>query len=109
MVLLVRAQMLGELVDSRGEQGDLDLGGSGVGIGTPVLGDDLLLLLSGKAHVRRKTVATWRPPASVIRAAVRCGPTARRLNRPREVLDRRRRQLSPLVRLEPDRLPPVLE
>jgi len=53
MVLLVRAQMLGELIDARAEKRHLDLRGPGVGIATPVLGDDLLLLLGSKAHARR--------------------------------------------------------
>src|SRR4029453_17976047 len=64
MILAVRAQMLRELVDPRREQSNLDLGRTGVRIPPPVLGDDLLLLLRGKAHVRRETVAgvgrfTW--------------------------------------------------
>src|SRR5688572_32346010 len=53
MVLPVRAQMLGQLVDTRTEQRHLDLGGPGVAIRPPVLGDDLLLLLGSKAHARR--------------------------------------------------------
>ena len=56
VVLAVLAQVLGELVDARREQGDLDLGGPGVVLVAAVLADDLLLCLDGEAH-RRETVA----------------------------------------------------
>ena len=47
VVLDVRAQVLGELVDPLGHQGDLDLGGAGVVLGAAVLADELALLLAG--------------------------------------------------------------
>src|SRR3954463_166362 len=72
MVLAMAPEMLGELVDPRREQRDLDLGRPGVPIRAPVLGDDLLLLLGSKAHVRRKTVAGNR---------YRSGPTDTRSGR----------------------------
>jgi hypothetical protein len=43
VVLRVRAQMLGQLVDALGEQCDLHLGRAGVLAGPAVLADDLLL------------------------------------------------------------------
>ena len=46
-VLLVGLHVLGELLDAGGEDGDLDLGGTGVGLGLAVLLDELGLLLLG--------------------------------------------------------------
>ena len=46
MILGVRAQVLGELVDALGEQRDLDLGGTGVAIGPAVLADQLFFFSS---------------------------------------------------------------
>ena len=42
MVLGVRAEVLGELVDPLGEQRDLDLGRAGVAVGATVLADQLV-------------------------------------------------------------------
>src|SRR5690554_5269172 len=41
VVVLVGSKMLGEVVDSLGEQGDLDLGGSGVALVGAEFGNDL--------------------------------------------------------------------
>ena len=41
VVLGVRAQVLGQLVDPLGQERDLDLGGAGVVLGAAVLGDQL--------------------------------------------------------------------
>ena len=83
VVLGVAAEMLGELIDPRREQGNLDLGGSGVGVAAPVLGDDLLLLLGSKAHVRRETVAGIPGPQGRL--------SARAFAPPREPVGARRR------------------
>src|SRR5262249_46602625 len=53
VVLLVLAQMLGELADPRRQQRDLHLGGTGVVLASAVLLDDLLLLLDGERHQPR--------------------------------------------------------
>src|SRR5205085_10664189 len=50
VVLRVRAQVLGELVDPRGEERDLNLRRARVGLGAPVLRDDLLLRFLGEGH-----------------------------------------------------------
>jgi hypothetical protein len=39
MVSLVTLQVLGQTVDPGGQNGDLDLGGAGIGLGPPVLPD----------------------------------------------------------------------
>ena len=41
MVFAVLAQVTGEFVDALGDQGDLDLGGTGVAIGSAVFADQL--------------------------------------------------------------------
>jgi hypothetical protein len=51
VVFAVRAQVAGQFVDPLGEQGDLDLGGTGVAIGSAVFADQLVLLLFGEAHI----------------------------------------------------------
>ena len=61
VVLLVGAQMLGELVDARGQQGDLDFGRAGVFGFAPVLIDDFGFALFrdrhwGPHHLRRYDV-----------------------------------------------------
>jgi len=43
-------QVIREVGDAFGKHGDLDLGGPGVGLGAPVLGDDLGFLFGGKRH-----------------------------------------------------------
>src|SRR5579863_5764464 len=53
MILLVDLQMLGELIDRRGENGDLDIGGTGVGSRMTVLGRDFGLLFFAQGHVVR--------------------------------------------------------
>jgi hypothetical protein len=53
MVLLVRTQVLGELVDPAREQRDLHLGRPGVALGTAVLADQLLLLFRRQTHSSR--------------------------------------------------------
>src|SRR5262245_23865176 len=53
MVLGVRAQVLGELVDPLGEQRNLDLGGAGVAIGATVPADQLAFLFLGQAHLKK--------------------------------------------------------
>jgi hypothetical protein len=50
MVLLVLAQMLGEAVDALGQEGDLDLGGSGVLDGLAEALGDLALSVDGHGH-----------------------------------------------------------
>src|SRR2546428_4879421 len=51
MVVLVRAEVLGQLVDATREHRDLDFGRPRVGCGAAVLLDDLLLLFLGETHV----------------------------------------------------------
>src|SRR5438128_8126305 len=50
VVLAVRAQVLGQVVDALGEQRNLDLGGAGIAILATELADQLLLLLLGQRH-----------------------------------------------------------
>src|SRR5204863_109809 len=50
VVLRVRAQMLRELVDAPRQQRDLNLRRAGVGVGTAMLADDLLLRFLGERH-----------------------------------------------------------
>src|SRR6476659_6364122 len=57
MVLAVRAQVLGQVVDPLGEHGDLDLGGTGVRGALPVLLGELALALSGQRHAAGKVAA----------------------------------------------------
>src|SRR5579875_1881429 len=68
VVLAVHAQVLGELVDALGEQGDLNLGAPGVGRTGPELLDQLLLSLRGQGHARRRL-------ASARRHRARTGPS----------------------------------
>ena len=53
VVLALRAQVLGQLVDPLGEQRDLDLGRAGVGVGAAVLADQLGLLFLGQASSKK--------------------------------------------------------
>src|SRR5215207_5989673 len=62
VVLLVGAQMLGEVVDPLGQHGDLDLGRTGVRVALAELRDQLLLALARKGAHRRGTVAERRLP-----------------------------------------------
>src|SRR5436305_2492033 len=50
VIVAVRAQMLGQLVDALREHCDLDLGGAGVGLRAAVLLDDLELCFLGEGH-----------------------------------------------------------
>ena len=50
-VLLVGLHVLGELADAVGQDGDLDLGGAGVGVVLAELADELRLALLGDGHV----------------------------------------------------------
>src|SRR5205085_6568862 len=50
VVLRVRAQVLGELVDPRGEERDLNLRRARIGLAAPVLRDDLLLRFLGEGQ-----------------------------------------------------------
>ena len=50
VIMLVGLQVLGQLTNALREQGDLCLRGTGVGLMKTVLGQDFLLLLSGKSH-----------------------------------------------------------
>src|SRR5690606_12853637 len=50
VVLLVGLEVLGELADAGAQQGDLDLGGPGIRLMGPVLGDQLGLLINVKRH-----------------------------------------------------------
>jgi len=52
VVVLVLAQVLGQVVDPPREQGDLHLGGAGVGFRLAELLDDLLLVFSGQCRHR---------------------------------------------------------
>src|SRR5262245_3026219 len=54
MVLAVGPEVLGELVDPLGEQGDLHFGGAGVFAGPAVLADQLLLSVLGQRHRRHR-------------------------------------------------------
>src|SRR5215212_5939333 len=57
MVVLVLAQVVGEVVDATGEHRDLDLGRSRVPLVLPEAGGELRLLLGGQSHARRASVA----------------------------------------------------
>src|SRR5215212_5264513 len=57
VIVLVRAQMLGEVVDAAREHRDLDLGGPGVGPVLAEAGDELALFLCSQGHMRRGRVA----------------------------------------------------
>src|SRR4051812_35784038 len=80
VVVLVLAEVLGEVVDPPRQQRDLHLGGAGVVLALAKAGDDLLLLFGSQCgHVRRGTVAgaAWarsRPAALASYSA----PSARR-------------------------------
>src|SRR6185437_6297833 len=50
MVLLVRLEMVGQLLDARGQQRDLHLRRTGVGRCAAVILDDLAGLFGGKRH-----------------------------------------------------------
>src|SRR5439155_26591056 len=50
VVLLVRLQVLREVGDALGENGDLDLGRAGIGVAATVLLDDLGFLLFYQCH-----------------------------------------------------------
>ena len=64
VVVLVRAQVLGEVADALGEQRDLDLGGTGVAVVLLVVGDDLGLDVLGERHARGPPfVVSSSPPA----------------------------------------------
>src|SRR5215831_21016323 len=58
MVVLVRAQMLGQLVDPLREHRDLHLRRAGVGLAAAVLRDDLLLCFLGQGHALSFSVAS---------------------------------------------------
>src|SRR4051812_40769057 len=51
VVLLMRPQVLGQLADTRGQDGDLHLGRSGVAFATPVVPDKALLAVFGHHRV----------------------------------------------------------
>src|SRR4051794_3387379 len=57
MVVLVLAQVLGEMVDAVREQRDLHLRGAGVVLVAPEARDDVALFLCGHRHVRPCRVA----------------------------------------------------
>src|SRR5207244_10658091 len=64
VVLAVRAQVLGQVVDALGEQRNLDLGGAGIPILATELADQLLLLLLGQRHqggvkLAQSSLAAW--------------------------------------------------
>src|SRR4051812_47109237 len=81
VILLVLPKVLGQIVDARRQQGDLDPGAPGVLGVLPELGDDLLLAVSGqRAHVRREKVAGRRRacPAGSLTRRRGCAPRRRR-------------------------------
>src|SRR5579862_5091880 len=53
MVFLMNLQMLGQLIDRSGQNGDLHVGRSGVGSRTPEFGGDLRFLFFAQGHVCR--------------------------------------------------------
>src|SRR5215212_217334 len=53
VIVLVRAQMLREVVDAAREHRDLDLGGPGVGFVLAKAGDELALFICSQGHMRR--------------------------------------------------------
>src|SRR4029077_18882073 len=63
VVVLVRLQVLGELENARGEQSDLDLGGTRVALDRGVLGHDLLLCFGVERHRCSSSVAARRAGA----------------------------------------------
>ncbi|SLF44197.1 Uncharacterised protein [Mycobacteroides abscessus subsp. massiliense] len=50
--MLVGLEVLGQIDDALGQHCDLRLGGTGIGLVQPVLGEDFLLLLCGQRHGR---------------------------------------------------------
>src|SRR3954471_16350792 len=57
VIVLVRAQMLGEVVDAAREHRDLDLGRPGVGLVLAEAGDELALFVCSQRHMRRGRLA----------------------------------------------------
>src|SRR4051812_33232364 len=64
VVVLVHLHVLGELADPLGEQGDLHLGGAGVGVACPELADQLLLLVLRERHAPTSLPRVTSSPAS---------------------------------------------
>src|SRR5438034_5702499 len=50
MVLFVGPEVLGQLLDALGQQGDLNLGRAGVGLAPPIIADQRGLLLFEECH-----------------------------------------------------------
>src|SRR5690349_15815380 len=64
VVVLVHLHVLGELADPLREQGDLHLGGAGVGRGCPEFPDQLRLLFLGERHAHTSLPRSASSPAS---------------------------------------------
>src|SRR5215216_7127397 len=62
MILCVRLEVLGEVVDAFAENGDLDFRGSGVALMCAVVPDQFSLAVFGKRHL-------WCPPRTLQNAA----------------------------------------
>src|SRR3954452_15196477 len=70
MVVLVRPQVLREVVDAARQQGDLDIGGAGVLLVLAEALDDLELVLLCQGHMRRGRLAErFSAPRTVFRPA----------------------------------------
>src|SRR5919202_5365644 len=61
VVLRVRLEMLGEVLDALGENGDLHLGGTGVALRLGVVFDNFLLALGGHRHRQLLYVSRLKP------------------------------------------------
>ena len=74
--MLVELQVLGQGIDAGGQQGNLCLGGTGIGFVQAVLLEDFSLLLSGQSHeyfsfISVHIIVTHKPArcAGLVRAA----------------------------------------
>src|SRR5712671_3818975 len=76
MVVLVGAQMLGQLVDALRQHRDLHLRRAGVGLPAPVLRDDLQFCFLGQGHALSFLSPPEAPPAAP-RNVARAGPGSR--------------------------------
>jgi hypothetical protein len=67
VVLLMGLQVLGEIRDAPSEDGDLNLRGTGVRLASPVLGDELGLVLFRERHVWKGSLppSAWTPSAAM--------------------------------------------
>src|SRR5579883_1090260 len=72
VVALVHLEVLGEVGDALGEEGDLDLGRSRVGVVEPVLGDRGLFVWHVRKNLGTVSAMMPRPGVGILRAPARC-------------------------------------